>query len=353
MTALVESATATPHGRPRMQPPRRGGAARRWGGLALAVVALVVLAVLSVALGARMVPLGTVLDAFTDFDGSTDHVVIRQMRVPRTVLGIVVGAALGLAGALTQALTRNPLGDPGILGLNAGAAACVVTGITLLGIATPSGYVWLAIAGAFLAALLVYGVGAGRRATDPIRLALAGTAIAAIFTAYTTVMVLRFPDAFDDYRFWAVGSLVNRGEDVIGTLAPFFVVGIGLGLLLGRPLNALALGDETGQALGSHPGWTRLLTGVTVTVLCGAATAAAGPIGFVGLAVPHFARAVVGVDQRWVLAYSVLLGPVMVLAADIVGRLLGPAEIQAGIVTAFLGAPVLIMVARRRRVSRW
>jgi iron complex transport system permease protein len=326
----------------------------RGAGLLVAVAVLVVVALLSVAIGAKPIPVGTVLHELLHYDGSDDGVIIRSLRIPRTLLGLAVGVALGLAGALMQALTRNPLADPGLLGVNAGAAAAVVTAVGVLGITSPSAYVWFALLGAAIASVLVYVLGSrGRSAATPVRLALAGTAVTAVLAAFISGVTLLDQQAFDQYRFWSVGALAGRDLSVLYDVAPFLAAGAVVALLLARPLNALALGDDTGRALGAHLGRTRLLGALAVTLLCGAATAAAGPIGFVGLTVPHVARAITGPDQRWVLPYSAVLAPILLLASDVLGRVIArPGEIEVGIVTAFVGAPVFIALVRRRRIAQ-
>ncbi|WP_433236172.1 FecCD family ABC transporter permease [Streptosporangium sp. CA-135522] len=322
-------------------------------GLLVAVGVLVLVSALSVALGARSVPLSTVLDALTAPTGSNDHTVIRELRVPRTLLGLAVGAALGLAGALMQSLTRNPLADPGLLGVNQGAALGVTIALGLLGFADPAIYVWFAFGGAALGSVLAYSLGsAGRAGASPVRLALAGAATGMVFTALSSMILRADSTTFDRMRFWLTGSLAGQTSDVLVRLAPFVTGGLVLGLLLAKPLNALALGEEAGRALGAAVGRTRILTAVAVTLLCGSATAAAGPLWFVGLAVPHAVRAVVGPDQRWVLPYSTVLAPVLLLSADVAGRIVAPpGEVQVGIMCALIGAPVFILLARRRRLA--
>ncbi|WP_203937806.1 FecCD family ABC transporter permease [Spirilliplanes yamanashiensis] len=313
---------------------------------------MLLLAVLaSVALGARAVALPDVWAALTAYDGSADAIAVRDLRLPRTVLGIAVGAALGLAGALMQALTRNPLAEPGILGVNAGAAAAIVTAMSLLGVTAPGAYVWFALLGAGGAFVLVYLLG-GTDAS-PARLAVAGTAVAAALTAFTSAVVLFDSGAFDQFRFWAVGSLADRGLPVFWQVGPFLLVGAVIAGLLGPGLNAVALGDDAGRALGANPALVRGAAAVAAVALCAGATAAAGPIAFVGLAVPHAARAVVGPDVRWVLAYSAVLAPALLLASDVAGRLLGrPGELEAGVVTALVGAPLFIAIVRRIGIAR-
>ncbi len=270
------------------------------------------------------------------------------------MLGVVVGAALGLAGALMQALTRNPLADPGLLGVNAGASAAVVTAIGFFGVTSLTGYVWFAFVGAAVISLAVYLLGAtGRSGATPVRLALAGTAIGAALTAYISAITLTNTEVFDRFRFWAVGSLAGREADVVNQVLPFLVAGLLVGLALARPLNALALGEDTGKALGAHIGRTRILGALAITLLCGAATAAVGPIGFIGLTIPHVARAITGPDQRWVLPYSVVLAPILLLGSDIIGRIVvPPSELEVGIVTAAVGAPFFIYLVRRRRIAQ-
>lgn len=319
-------------------------------------VLLVVAAVLSIAVGAQAIPPDEVWRHLLDPDGSTRAAIVQEVRLPRTVLGIAAGAALGLSGALMQSLSRNPLAEPGLLGVNAGAAAAVVAGISLLGLTAVREYVWLAFVGAGLATLVVYLVGsrAGGReaAATPVRLTLAGAAVSAVLMALVWAMTFLDREALDLYRFWAVGSLSGRSLDVLAQVAPFLVVGLVVGLLLAAPLNAMALGEDTGRALGLSPGLVRGVTGVVVTLLCGAATAAVGPLVFVGLAVPHVVRGITGPDDRWVLPLSTLAAPVLLLLADVLGRVVAaPAEIQVGVVTAFLGAPALIALAGRRRVA--
>nr|WP_243859790.1 iron chelate uptake ABC transporter family permease subunit [Amycolatopsis arida] len=322
-------------------------------GLLVALGVLTAVALVSVWLGTRDIPLTATWSVLWHPDGSEAAVIIHEYRIPRTLLGIVVGAALGLAGALMQGLTRNPLADPGLLGVSLGAASGVVVAIAFFGVATALGYVWFAFLGAALAAAVVYLLGAaGGGMATPERLVLAGSALTAVLFAGNTAVLLLDPRAFDDFRFWNVGSLAGRGYPVLLAVLPFVVLGVVLAALLVRPLNALALGEQVGRALGAHPTRTRVLGAVAVTLLCGAATAAAGPLWFVGLAVPHMARQLVGPDQRWVLPYSLVLAPALLLGADVLGRVLSaPHELQVGIVTAFLGAPVFIALCRRRKLA--
>ncbi len=305
----------------------------------------------SLFLGSRAIDLGAVVDALTgQSSNTTEQMVVLDLRVPRTVIGLVAGAALGLAGALMQGLTRNPLADPGLLGVNSGASLAVVVAIGVFGVGAPSGYIWFAFVGAAVAAVLVYAVASGRGGPTPMGLTLAGAAVTAVLTSVITLVLLRDLDTLGQYRFWSVGSLVARDVSTVAPLAPFLVVGAVLALLLGRSLNGLALGDDVARGLGQRVGVTRVVAGVAIILLCGSATALAGPLVFVGLVVAHVARRLVGADYRWILAYSIPLGAILLVLADTVGRLIAqPAELEAGIVVAIIGAPVLIVLVRRDR----
>ncbi len=328
-------------------PPRR----RRAAGLLAAGGALLLVTAASVAFGAKSISPDGIWHGLFAYTGTDTDVVIRDVRLPRTVLGLLCGAALGLAGAVMQALTRNPLADPGLLGVNAGASAAVVSAISFLGVTSLTGYVWFAFLGAAVVAAGVYALG-GSRAATPVRLALAGTAVTAALYGYVNAVALLDTAALDRMRFWSVGSIAAANPDVIRQVAPFLVVGMLLALALARPLNAIALGDDAARALGAHITRTRVLAMVAVTLLCGAATAACGPIVFVGLIVPHAVRALTGPDMRWVLPYAMLLAPVLLLGADVVGRLVTrPSELQAGIVTSLIGGPVFIHLVRGRRTA--
>lgn len=318
--------------------------------VAIGVLALVILLSLSVG-NKALPPLQVWQSLIAPGDSYADAVV--NSRVPRTVLGVLVGAALAVSGVVMQGLTRNPLGDPGLLGVNAGAAASIVTAVAFFGVPSAAPTVWVALPGAFLAVVIVHLLGSGPRGGKPLRLVLAGAVVTAVIAAYVQALSLSLPDVFDSYRYWVVGSLAGRDPAVIADILPFVLVGLALSLVLGPGLNALALGEDTATALGAHPTRTRLTGAVATTVLCAAATAAAGPIGFVGLAVPHIVRGFTGGDHRWLLAYSVILGPVLVLAADLIGRVLvSPQELMVGVVTAFVGGPMLLVAVRRMRAGR-
>ncbi len=325
--------------------------ARVTGWLTGALVTLLALVAASLLVGSKGIPPTTVLDAVLHFDPTrTDHLFVHDERLPRTVLAVLVGAALGLAGMVMQAVARNPLAEPGVLGIHAGASLLVVVGITFFGITSLAGYVWFAFAGALLATVLVYGVGAlGREGATPVKIALSGAAANAAFVSLTTTVLLTDTDTFERFRLWQVGSLSGRGGDVLAQVAPFVIAGAVLALLSGRLLNTLVLGDDVATGLGQNTAVARAVAAVTVVLLFGAATAAAGPVAFVGLAVPPIARMAAGTDHRLALPCALLFGPILVLAADIVGRVVAwPGEVQVGIVTAVLGGPVFIALVRRR-----
>ena len=326
----------------------------RLAGLPLCALALVAVVAASIAIGAKSIPLGDVVAGLFGDDGSESAAIVRELRVPRTLVGLAVGVALGLAGALMQALTRNPLADPGILGVEAGAAAAIVGAIALFGVTEPRAYIWFSFLGAAVASIVVYLLGShGRAGATPVRLALAGVAVTAALTAFTNGLILLDQEAFDEFRHWVVGSLAGRDMAILAEVGPFLIAGTLIALALARPLNALALGDDSGRALGAHVGRTRVLGAVSITLLCGAATAVAGPIVFVGLCVPHMARAIAGPDQRWVLGYSLLLAPILLLTADVIGRVvISPSELEVGVVTALIGAPVFIALVRRKRIAQ-
>ncbi|MEE1622509.1 FecCD family ABC transporter permease [Zafaria sp. J156] len=318
---------------------------------AVLLTVLVAAVFLSIAVGARPLSLSTVWEALTATDPENgDHVVV-QTRIPRTVVGLMVGAALGLAGAAMQGVTRNPLADPGILGINAGAALAVVAGISFFGIGSLTGYIWFAFAGAALGAVVVYLVASiGREGATPVKLALAGAALAAGLTSLMNAVLLTSRTALDGFRFWQVGTLAARPLEDAAQVAGFLAVGALIALGSARLFNALALGDDAARGLGIRVGRARLVSGLGIVLLCGGATALAGPIAFVGLVVPHAVRALTGGDYRTVLPLSLLAGPVLLLLADVTGRvLLPPSEVQVGVMTAVIGAPVFIWLIRTRK----
>ncbi|WP_328809845.1 FecCD family ABC transporter permease [Rhodococcus sp. NBC_00294] len=323
---------------------------RRTSGLIILVAAIVLVALMSVAVGARPLTFAEIFHALFSATGTDTDVIVRSLRLPRTILGLVVGIALGVAGALIQGHTRNPLADAGLLGLNAGAAFFVVMAIYLFGITSPGGYLWFAFAGAATASIVVFGTASlGGARANPLSLALAGAAIAFFLQAMTNAVVLLDQTTLDSYRFWVVGSVSGRGPDIFWTVLPFIVIGLIIAVAGTPALNTISLGDDVARSLGTNITLTRVVGIVAITLLTGAATAACGPVAFVGLVVPHIARAITGPDYRWLLPFAGALGGVLLVLADVIGRVVvRPGELQVGIVLALIGAPFFIALVRRR-----
>lgn len=319
--------------------------------LAVALVVLAVLCVASVAFGVRAVSIG---DIVAGLDGDTSGVAQAAVvaRIPRTVLAILVGAGLALSGATMQAVTRNPLADPGILGVSGGAALAVVIGIAFFGMSGPYAFMGAAILGAALAAVFVYAIGSlGRGGATPLKLALAGAASAAAFMSLVSAILLPRVDILETFRFWQIGGVGGATWDRIAVVAPVLLIGALICLVCARGMNSLALGDELAAGLGERVFRTRLISSLGAVILCGAATAVAGPIAFVGLVIPHLCRLLVGTDHRWLLPFSAVAGAALLVAADLTGRLVArPEEIEVGIITALIGAPVFIWIVRRQKV---
>jgi iron complex transport system permease protein len=346
MTTIAPAPTAAP---PTPRPARSGS----FRGVLVLTGLLVLAGLLSLAIGSRTIPLSTVVDVLLHPDGSDASTIVHGLRVPRTVLAIAVGIALGVAGALMQGHTRNPLAEPGLLGVEAGAAFAVVIGIYAFGVTDLTGYAWFSLVGAGLAAAAVFAIGSTRGGPDPVSLVLAGMAISALLYSLTQVVVLRDVDTLDAYRFWAVGSVASRGMEVFWQVLPFILVGLLLAAFSASTLNLLQLGDDVASSLGMHPMRAKIIGVLGVMMLTGAATAACGPIAFVGLVVPHVARYFSGVDYRWVIPYSALIGGLLLVVADVIGRVVvRPGELQVGIVMAMVGGPVFIYLVRRTRMVR-
>jgi iron complex transport system permease protein len=329
---------------------RRPVAARlAWLGAAIGVLAL--LCVASVAFGVRDVGVG---DIFAGLAGDTSGLAPAAVvaRLPRTALAILVGAALAVAGASMQAVTRNPLADPGILGVSGGAALAVVIGIAFFGISDPYAFIGTSIIGAAGAAVFVYIVGSlGQGGPTPLKLALAGAASSAAFLSLVSAILLPRVDLLETFRFWQIGGVGGATWDRIATILPVLAIGFVIVLVCARGMNSLALGDDVATGLGEHVLRTRLIASAGAVILCGAATAIAGPIAFVGLIIPHLCRLLVGTDHRWLLPFSAVTGAALLVAADVVGRIVArPDEIEVGILTALIGAPFFIWIVRRQKV---
>lgn len=310
-------------------------------------------ALLSLALGSRYVPFGEVIGAITGT--ATESFVVRvvEARIPRTVFGLIAGGALGVSGALMQSITRNPIADPSILGVNTGASLFVVCGIAFFHINLPGQYIWLALLGGAVTVVFVYAVASvGGGGITPIKLALSGAATSMALSSLVSTVMLPKSHVMDDFRFWQVGSISGTGWSDILTVAPYLAAGLLLALCLIPSLNCLALGNEMAAGLGLNPKLIRGLGALAGVLLCGATTAIAGPIGFVGLMIPHFMRFIFGPDLKYIIPMSALGGGCLLLLSDVIGRLIGsPGELGVGIVTAFIGAPCFILVARKAKVK--
>ncbi|MFC7678420.1 FecCD family ABC transporter permease [Paenibacillus sp. GCM10028914] len=323
-------------------------------GLVFALFLLVVVVFLSLMIGSKPLSIGTVWEAlFSSPTNSYDYTIIHESRLPRTIIALAVGPAFGLAGAVIQALTRNPLADPGILGVNAGAAFAVALAVGVFSITSMSSYIWFALAGALITTIAIYfiGAGAGKKSPTPEQITLAGVALAAALNGITTALSLIDSRAFAGMLSWRVGSIARKGLEDLWTITPFLVVGAILAFIIAPALNAIAYGDDRASSLGVNVNLTRILGLISITLLAGGATAIAGPIVFLGLMVPHLVRWFIGPNQPWIFLYSVVLAPMILLLSDIIGRVvMSPAEVPVGIITGFVGAPILLILMRRRKV---
>lgn len=320
--------------------------------LFLCLALLVLCAIASLVLGSRVVRLQELLDGLFHPDVESYGANIVRKRVARTVFALCCGAALGVSGSLMQSVTRNPIADPSILGVNTGASVFVVSGIAFLNISAAHQYIWLALVGAAVTAVFVFGIGSmGRGGATPIKLVLAGAATSAALSSVVSAILLPRSYVMDQFRFWQVGSVGSGNWSVVLTLAPFLVIGVAAAILTAPALNALALGDDVATGMGVRTGVLRLISALAGVILCGAVTALAGPIGFIGLLATHVMRLVLGPDLRFVIPMSALSGAIILTISDILGRLLGsPGELEVGVVTAFVGAPLLIFLAIRSKV---
>jgi iron complex transport system permease protein len=323
-------------------------------GLALGLIGVVVMALISLRLGSLKIGTDDVWNALFHYDSSSyNQTVIRSLRLPRTIIALGVGSALAVAGATMQAVTRNPLAEPSILGVSSGASFAIVTAIYYGGLDHAYQYVWFAFLGALVASALVFAIGAfGRDGATPVKLALAGVVVSSLLGAWTSALLLLDKETMDVVRFWFAGSVAGRDLDTFWTVAPFLLGGAVACIFLGHQLNVLSLGDDAARGLGMQTNRTRIICSIPVVFITGAAVSAAGPIAFVGLAIPHMVRSVIGSDYRWVLPYSLVFGAIFLTAADVIGRIvMRPGEVEVGIVTAVVGAPFLIYLARKRSVA--
>ena len=317
-------------------------------GLSLSLLILLLCLVASITYGAAEISLDKIYAALTAYDGSTDHLIIRTVRLPRSLIAMLVGAALAVAGALLQGLTRNPLADPAILGLESGAALAVVVAVFLFGASSLSAYAGFAFLGTGVTAVLVYLLASlGRGGLTPLNLTIVGAALTYLAASLTTAILILSQRTLDEIRFWLAGSVAGRDFTLFFQVLPYIVVGFAVAFALGRQITTLNLGEDVAMSLGQRTAWVKATTAVSVVLLVGSSVALAGPIVFIGLVVPHIVRFFIGVDYRWILPYAAVVGAILLLVADIIARLLiAPQELPVGVMTALVGAPFFIYLAR-------
>lgn len=323
-------------------------------GTIIAVICLVCLMGMSIIYGYTDTSIKTAIQSFTHFNGSNKHIIITTVRLPRAFIAGAVGACLAMSGVIMQTLTKNPLASPGILGINAGAGFAVVIAVTIFKVTSLQGFAWVSFAGAALAAIIVYLLGnTGREGLTPMKLTLAGAAIGALFSSFTQGLLTLNESALEQVLFWLAGSVQGRKLEILTSVLPYMIIGWGAALLLAGKMNILAMGDDVAKGLGLKIGLVKIGAGLIVIFLAGSAVAVAGPIGFIGIVIPHIARKIIGIDHRWLLPFSGLLGGILLLAADIAARyVIMPSEVPVGVMTAIIGAPFFIYLARKGLTRR-
>ncbi|NET07714.1 MAG: iron ABC transporter permease [Symploca sp. SIO2B6] len=319
-------------------------------GLLVSLLILWLCLMASITLGAADIALGEVYQALRAFDGSTDHLIIRTVRLPRTITAVLVGAALAVAGALMQGITRNPLADPGILGISSGAALAVVVATFVFGTNSLNIYAWLAFLGAGITAITVYFLGSlGRGGLTPLNLTIAGAALTAFISSVTSGILIISQRTLEEIRFWLAGSLAGRDINLLLQVLPYFCIGLLLAFALGKQITTMSLGEDVAKGLGQETVWVKVMAALSIVLLAGASVAIAGPIGFIGLVIPHIVRILVGLDYRWILPYSAILGAVILVVADICARLvIKPQELPVGLMMPLIGAPFFIYLIRSK-----
>ncbi|WP_337884780.1 iron ABC transporter permease [Fischerella thermalis] len=340
---MTKATTVSPRGLKKRQMPTLLG-------LVLGLCILLICLIYSVTLGAADIPLDKILASFIAFDGSYEHLVIQTVRLPRVLIAILVGSALAVSGALMQGLTRNPLADPGILGVESGAALAVVATIFIFGSSSLSVLTIVAFLGAGVTATLVYFLGSlGRGGATPLNLTVAGAALTALISSLTTAVLIVSQRTLEEIRFWLAGSLAGRDSNMLLQALPFVMVGLVVAFALGRQITTMSLGEDVAKGLGQKTAWIKIITAVSVVLLAGSSVALAGPIGFIGLVVPHMVKFYIKADYRWILPYSAVLGAILLLVADIAARLLlKPQELPVGVMTALIGAPFFVYLAKSK-----
>ncbi|MFD9626013.1 FecCD family ABC transporter permease [Peribacillus muralis] len=327
---------------------------QKWMGLFITILLLLFLVCSSIVYGYTNTTWQMAIDAFTHFDGSNEHIVIQSVRLPRALIASAIGASLAISGVLMQTLTKNPLASPDIFGVNAGAGLAVVTGITILGISNLQVFTWLSFIGAAIAATSIYMIGSmGRGGMTPMKLTLAGAAMSAMVASLTQGLLVSNEALLDQVLFWLAGSVSGRSLDNLIAVLPYLLAGWGLALIVSGKMNVLSMGEDVAKGLGLNVVFLKLVLGLAIILLAGGSVAVAGPIGFIGIVVPHLTRYIVGTDHRWLVPFSGLLGAVLLLAADIISRyILMPREVPVGVMTAIIGTPFFIYIARKGFSSR-
>ncbi|MBT2640133.1 iron ABC transporter permease [Bacillus sp. ISL-39] len=322
---------------------------QRWIGFVAAIFFILFLICASIVYGYTDTSWGTAFNTFTDYDGSNEHIIIQSVRLPRALIAAAVGASLAIAGVLMQTLTKNPLASPGIFGVNAGAGFAVVVAVTVFSVGSLQAFAWISFLGAALAAVSVYVIGsAGREGLTPMKLTLAGAAMTAMFSSFTQGLLVLDEAALEQVLYWLAGSVQGRKLETLISVLPYLVVGWLAAILISSKMNVLSMDEDVAKGLGMNTGLVKLGAGVIIVLLSGGAVAVAGPIGFIGIVIPHLTRAVVGIDHRWVIPFSAIFGGMLLLAADIAARyVLMPQEIPVGVMTAMIGTPFFIYIARK------
>ncbi|MDF2788896.1 MAG: yfiZ [Neobacillus sp.] len=322
---------------------------QRWVGLFIAIIVLLLLMAASIVYGYTDTTWKMAIDALTNFDGSNEHIVIQSVRIPRAFIAAAVGASLAISGVLMQTVTKNPLASPDIFGVNAGAGVAVVIAVTVFSVGSLQLFTWLSFFGAAVAAISVYAIGSvGREGLTPMKLTLAGAAMTALFASFTQGILVLNEAALEQVLFWLAGSVAGRSLDNLIAVLPYLIGGWIISLIIATKMNVLSMGEDVAKGLGLNTALLKITIGIVVILLSGGAVAVAGPIGFIGIVVPHLTRSIVGIDHRWVIPFSGLLGGVLLLAADIASRyILMPQEVPVGVMTAIIGTPFFIYIARK------
>lgn len=322
---------------------------QKWMGLFITILLLLFLLCSSIVYGYTDTTWKMAIDAFTDFNGTNEHIVIQSVRLPRALIASAIGASLAISGVLMQTLTKNPLASPDIFGVNAGAGLAVVTGVTVFGISNLQVFTWLSFIGAAIAAISIYMIGSmGRGGLTPMKLTLAGAAMTAMVASLTQGLLVSNEALLDQVLFWLAGSVSGRSLDNLIAVLPYLVVGWGLALIMSGKMNVLSMGEDVAKGLGLNIVFLKLVLGLAIILLAGGSVAVAGPIGFIGIVVPHLTRSIVGIDHRWLIPFSGLFGAVLLIAADVISRyILMPREVPVGVMTAIIGTPFFIYIARK------